>query len=163
MGIRSAPDILCVSLNGQVLRHYRQGKETTEYPVSTSKNPPSRIENSFGTPPGLHEVADKIGEGAGLGMVFKGRVAIGKRYWELSGEENEENLVTTRILRLRGLEPGKNAGPGRDSYDRMIYIHGTNREDQIGAPFTGGCIVLKNGDMIRLFGAVPKGTPVWIE
>ena len=112
---------------------------------------------------GLHEVAEKIGDGAELGMVFQGRIPMGQRYWEMATEENQNNLVTTRILRLRGLEPGKNAGPGCDSFERFIYLHGTNREEEIGAPFTGGCVVLKNADIIRLFDAVLPGSHVWIE
>ena len=35
-------------------------------------------------------------------------------------------------MRLRGLEEGLNKGPEMDSYDRYIYIHGTNHEDRLG-------------------------------
>src|SRR5690606_32351873 len=76
----------------------------------------------------------------------------------LSEEENTPNLVTTRILRLRGLEPGKNSGENCDTYDRYIYIHGTNHEDRIGTPDTAGCIVLRNAEVITLYNSTPEGS-----
>lgn len=73
------------------------------------------------------------------------------------------NLITTRILRLRGLETGYNAGQGCDSYERYVYIHGTNHEDRIGEPFSGGCVELRNAEMLELFDAVREGDLVWIR
>ncbi len=131
------------------------------YPVSTSVKPPSCIADSFGTPTGLHAVADKIGSDQPEGMVFKGRVPT-KHFSEYSDAEAKRNLITSRILRLRGLEPGRNAGPGCDSYDRYIYIHGTNHEDRIGQPFSGGCIEMLNADVIELFGQMETGDLVYI-
>ncbi len=66
-------------------------------------------------------------------------------------------------MRLEGLEGGINKGPGIDSYDRYIYIHGTNKEDKIGTPATHGCIALLNRDIIELFDMVSEGTLVYIE
>lgn len=132
------------------------------YDISTSKNPPSCKADSYGTPTGLHEIADKIGSGQPEGMVFKGRVPTGKHFSVYSGEEASRNLITSRILRLRGLEPGKNSGPGCDSYDRYIYIHGTNHEERIGQPFSGGCVEMCNADVIKLFKKVENGDLVWM-
>ena len=132
------------------------------FSISTSKNPPSCIENSFGTPLGLHKLADKIGDGEPVDMVFKGRVPTGKLYSEFSEEEQQRNLITTRIIRLCGLEPGHNSGKGCDSYERYIYIHGTNHENRIGAPFSGGCIEMLNTEIIELFDRVEEGDLVSI-
>ncbi len=143
--------------------HFVETKLTCAFTVSTSRQPPSCIENSFGTPTGLHEIADKIGAGAPPGMVFAGRQPTGKTWREMSPEENTRNLITTRILRLRGLEPGHNAGPGRDSYDRYIYLHGTNHPERLGTPASAGCVLLSDAEVGELFEMVPEGTPVWIE
>ena len=132
------------------------------YRISTSANPPSCIANSFGTPTGLHQIADHIGADAAAGMVFKGRVATGQLYAEYPSEEQKNNLITSRILRLRGLELGHNNGEGCDSYERYIYIHGSNHEDRIGQPFSGGCVEMFNTDVIELFDQVQRGDLVWI-
>ena len=133
------------------------------YVISTSRRPPSNVKNSLGTPRGLHEIAEKIGAGAPPGTVFKGRVNLGKHFNELSDEENERNLITTRILWLRGLEPGVNAGGDVDTYARYVYLHGTNHEDRLGSPFSGGCIEMNNIEIAALFEEVRNGDLVWIE
>jgi hypothetical protein len=154
---------LFVKIGEQKLYHFRDGQCVREYAVSTSREPPSCVENSFGTPTGLHEIADKIGAGAPPGMVFVSRLPTGQTWREIPLLEAAKNLVTTRILRLRGLEPGHNAGPGRDSYDRFIYIHGTNHPGKLGTPASGGCVLLSDAEVIELFDAVPEGSLVWIE
>ena len=139
-----------------------KGKISAVFSISTSKNPPSCLADSHGTPTGLHAIADKIGAGAPEGTVFKGRVATGQIYDQVSPEDAERNLITSRILRLRGLAIGKNSGEGRDSYSRYIYIHGSNHEDRIGQPFSGGCVEMFNADVIELFEQVDVGDLIWI-
>lgn len=131
--------------------------------VSTSRRPPSNVKNSLGTPRGLHQIAEKIGAGAPPGTVFKGRVNLGQHFNELSDEENEKNLITTRILWLRGLEPGINAGGDVDTYERYIYIHGTNHEHRLGTPASSGCVQMNNIEIAGLFDEVRTGDLVWIE
>jgi hypothetical protein len=131
--------------------------------ISTSRRPPSNVKASLGTPRGLHQIAEKIGAGAPPGTVFKGRVNLGRHFNELSDEENAKNLITTRILWLRGLEPGVNAGGQVDTYERYVYIHGTNHEDRLGSPFSGGCIEMNNIEIVGLFDEVRTGDLVWIE
>ena len=41
-----------------------------------------------------------------------------------------------------GLEEGHNRGKGIDSRQRYIYIHGTNRIDELGRAASGGCVRL---------------------
>lgn len=162
LDIKQTPRVLIVSVASQSLELLQNGHAVRRFEISTSSNPPSCLENSFGTPLGLHRVAQKIGDGAPLGVVFKGRVPVGKRHFELSLEEQRPNLVTTRILWLEGLEPGSNQGSGRDSYHRYIYIHGTNHEDKIGQPASGGCVQLRNLDMVELYDSVEPGDLVYI-
>jgi hypothetical protein len=133
------------------------------YIVSTSLRPPSNVKDSLGTPRGLHHLAEKIGAGALPGTVFKRRVNLGQHFNELDEEQNAKNLITTRILWLRGLEPGVNAGGEVDTYKRYIYIHGTNHEDRLGTPYSTGCVEMNNVEIIELFDAVRTGDLVWIE
>jgi hypothetical protein len=153
---------LVILIDKQEMALLEKGKISAVFAISTSKNPPSCLADSYGTPTGLHAVADKIGADASEGTVFKGRVSTGQVYGQVSPEDAERNLITSRILRLRGLEIGKNCGEGRDSYDRYIYIHGSNHEDRIGQPFSGGCVEMLNADVIELFDQVDEGDLIWI-
>jgi hypothetical protein len=162
LSITPTDRFLVVSIEKQEMALLEKGEISTIFSISTSKNPPSCLTDSRGTPTGLHAIADKIGAGAPEGTVFKGRVATGQVYDQVSPEDAERNLITSRILRLRGLEIGKNSGEGRDSYDRYIYIHGSNHEERIGQPFSGGCVEMFNADVIELFEQVDVGDLIWI-
>lgn len=152
-----------ISITDQLLLHYRGIELHRSYTISTSRRPPSCQMNSQGTPWGLHRITEKIGSDAPLGMVFVGRKPTGKSYREMTEEENRRNLITTRILRMEGLEPGINRGGDVDTFKRLVYIHGTNREEQLGSPASAGCVVLSNTDAADLFDEVPAGTLVWIQ
>ena len=153
---------LLVSIAKQKTELIVNDRSTRSFPVSTGLKPPSNLQDSKGTPCGLHRIAEKIGANASIGEVFKGRVSIGQRYDEISEEEQKPNLITTRILWLEGLEPGVNQGDGCDSYQRYIYIHGSNHEDKIGQPSSGGCVQLLNLEMAELFDLVETGDHVYI-
>ena len=117
----------------------------------------------MGTPTGLHEVSGKIGDGEHPGMIFKGRVATGECWHERSDAgPDQRNFVTTRILRLRGLEQGHNFGPGVDSHDRFIYIPVTNHSEVFPRNISHGCLLMLDDDLIRLYTSVPEGTHVYI-
>jgi len=132
------------------------------YVISTSKRPPSNVKNSLGTPRGLHEIAERIGAGQPPGMVFKSRVSTGKHFSELPEGGDEASLVTTRILWLRGLEPGVNRGGDVDTYERYVYVHGTNLESRLGEPLSAGCVLMRNLEIIELYDEVRAGDLVWI-
>jgi len=142
---------------------YNQDKleEQKTYPVSTSKFGIGSTANTNKTPLGLHRIENKIGDNAPHGMIFKARQATG-RIAKINGE-GDHDYVTTRIMWLKGLEPGKNAGSGIDSYRRYIYIHGTAEENKIGQPASHGCIRMYNSDVIDLFDRVNEGTEVYIK
>jgi hypothetical protein len=162
LGIKPANQLLAVHLATQTMQFYRGGGLVRALAVSTSLRPPSNVKNSLGTPLGLHAIAEKIGHGQPPGVVFRSRVPTGRHFAEFSEEENRENLVTTRILWLRGLEPGVNQGGEVDSHDRYIYIHGTNHEERIGTPQSAGCVLMRSLDLIELFDEVRVGDYVWI-
>lgn len=164
LGIKPADRLLLVRISTQTLQFYRDRALVRALPVSTSLRPPSNVKDSLGTPRGLHTIAERIGGEQPIGMVFKGRRPTGKHFSE---HEDNGNLITSRILWLRGLEPGINSGQSAsgdcvDTYDRYIYIHGTNREDRIGHPHSAGCVLLANPAMVALYDEVRTGDHVLI-
>ncbi|MFT3829142.1 MAG: L,D-transpeptidase [Opitutaceae bacterium] len=162
LGIKPTVRLLVVSINGQTMRFFEAGKLRRAFVISTSKRPPSNVKGSLGTPSGLHQIDEKIGAGAPPGIVFKSRRSTGFHFSEYVDPNGSECLVTSRILWLRGLEPGVNAGGEVDSHDRYIYIHGTNREDRLGTPQSAGCVVMNNLEIVELFEQVRTGDLVWI-
>lgn len=145
----------------------RNQEVVRRYVISTSKQPPSNVENSLGTPRGLHAIAERIGAGEPLGRVFQARQPTGRIFCEADAGGHDENaLVTTRILWLRGLEAGVNQGERDgvcvDTFKRYVYIHGTNREHLIGQPQSAGCVVMRNSDIIELYEALRVGDLVLI-
>ena len=105
-------------------------------------------------------MARKIGAGAQAGAVFESRKPTGKIWlpdWNDNPEMRQRDLILSRILILDGLEPGVNQGKGIDSRQRYIYVHGTNREDLIGQPVSGGCVRMENQNIINLFDQVEEG------
>lgn len=164
LGIAAADQVLLVSISNQ--RMWQVANATQEvsacFMVSTGLRPPSCIEDSLGTPDGLHEIAEKYGNGLPPGQVLKGRIDTGQHFSAFPVAEQAKNLITSRILRLRGLERGRNAGAGCDSYDRYIYIHGTNQEGRLGSPASHGCVLMTNAEIIDLYPKVSVGTHVMI-
>ncbi len=163
LGIKSAERLLAVHIATQTMQFFRGPELVRSYVISTSKRPPSNVKDSLGTPVGLHAIAERIGAGQPPGMVFKGRVSIGHHYSELPDAETHPNLITSRILWLRGLEPGVNQGGNVDSYSRYIYLHGTNHEERLGTPQSAGCVLMRNLDIVELYEDVRAGDFVWIE
>lgn len=154
--------LLLASIKNQKLSFFQGGKLKRDYIMSSSAKPPSCTENSLGTPWGLHEICEKIGGGEPIGTVFVGRKSQNQTYQECSSEMQNKNLITTRILRLNGLQEGVNRGGDKDSFSRYIYIHGTNHEKRLGHPASSGCLQLSNINILELFDLVEVGTHLWI-
>ena len=105
------------------------------------------------TPPGWHRVAERFGAGAAPGTLFVSRRATGRVLGpaEWNAPDPAEDAVLTRVMWLEGLEPGVNKGPGIDSHERFIYLHGTNQEQKLGTPASHGCLRFSNADVAKLF------------
>ena len=154
-------DYLLVSPLDQRLLYISNNKVVKCYSVSTSKFGLGNIDNSFKTPTGMHCIEEKIGANMPINTIFKGRKPIKNNMTlkdlyedeELRKEhfENYDDVITSRILRLKGLEENINLGGNVDSYQRYIYIHGTAHEDKIGEKASHGCIRMLNQDVIELF------------
>jgi UDP-N-acetylmuramate--alanine ligase len=154
-----APDrALLVDFDRQRLYLVERGEAVRVYPVSTAAELSGR-ENSNLTPPGWHRVRRKIGAGAPLGAVFQSREPTG-RVWD--GAKDAGDLILTRILTLEGLEQGVNRGPGVDSLERFIYVHGTNHGKRLGEPVSHGCVRMANEHVAELFDLVREGDAVVI-
>jgi len=163
LGIKPADRWLAVHITTQTMQFFRGPELVRSYVISTSKRPPSNVKDSLGTPRGLHAIAERIGAGQPPGIVFKSRVANGMHFNELSDAATHPNLITSRILWLRGLEPGVNQGGNVDTYARYVYIHGTNHEDRLGTPQSAGCVLMRNIEIVELYEEVRTGDLVWIE
>ena len=123
--------------------------------ISTSKYGLGNEPGSNRTPLGRFRIAEKHGADAPYGTIFKSRQPVG--LWDPQGPVLPDDLITTRILWLEGLEKGNS-----NSYERFIYIHGTNQEHRLGTTASHGCVRMANRDVMALFDAVDVGTPMTI-
>ena len=153
----AAPDRehhIVVSAREQKLALLDKGNLIATYPISTSKFCLSDRPGSYGTPLGELEVANKIGEGAPLGAVFKDRHRTGE---VIPVNAPGRDPIVTRILWLRGRE-----AQNRNAFARDIYIHGTPEERNIGRRASYGCIRMRSADIINLYNIVGTGARVTI-
>jgi lipoprotein-anchoring transpeptidase ErfK/SrfK len=152
-----------VSLAAQTLTLARGGAVEKTYAISSSKHGAGEMHGSFKTPRGRHIVRAKIGAGAPLNAVFRGRRPTGEIYSaELRRAHPDRDWILTRILWLSGTEIGRNRLGSVDTMRRYIYIHGTPDTEPLGVPGSIGCIRMANGDLVELFDAVPVGAVVEI-
>lgn len=123
------------------------------WPISTAVAGTGNASGSNRTPLGWHRVSERYGAGAAPGTRFVSRRPDGRVLApsEWSQPTPAEDAVLSRIMWLDGLEPGLNRGPGIDSHERCIYVHGTNQEQLLGSPASHGCIRMSNAAVIRLF------------
>jgi lipoprotein-anchoring transpeptidase ErfK/SrfK len=152
---------LRVSLAAQTLTLARGATVEKIYAVSTSKHGAGEVAGSFKTPRGRHVVRAKIGAGAPLNAVFRGRRPTGEIYSaELARAHPDRDWILTRILWLSGTEIGTNRLGRVDTMRRYIYIHGMPDTEPLGSPSSIGCIRMANADVVELFDAVRAGTVV---
>jgi lipoprotein-anchoring transpeptidase ErfK/SrfK len=153
----AAPDTrhqIVISTREQKLALLDRGNLMAIYPVSTSKFGLGDWRGSRYTPLGQLEIAEKIGDNAPPGAVFKDRLRTGEI---VLADSPGRDPIVTRILWLRGLEP-KNA----NAFTRDIYIHGTPEERLIGTRASYGCIRMRSSDIINLYDIVGIGAAVTI-
>ncbi len=162
--VLQTPYLVLIDAKCQRLYLFHLEEGVSSYFVSTSRKGVGQVEGSGQTPLGLHRIIEKIGSDANTYAIFESRVNTGKI---CSPNDFSKDYIITRILRLSGLEDGFNKGKNRDqqvvdSYDRYIYIHGTNQVNDIGIAASIGCVRMKPDDMVDLFYKVPKNTLVYI-
>ena len=145
---------LIVSVRDQRLALLDNKVLVATYPVSTSKFGLGDWPGSRYTPLGELEVAQKIGDGAAPGAVFKDRRPTGEI---VPVDAPGRDPIVTRILWLRGLET-----QNTNAFARDIYIHGTPEERNIGLRASYGCIRMRSQDVIELYNIVGRGARVTI-
>jgi len=153
----AAPDTrhqIVVSTREQKLALIDRGNVLAIYPVSTSKFGLGDWRGSRFTPLGKMQIAEKIGDNAAPGTVFKDRRRTGEI---VAPDSPGRDPIVTRILWLRGLE-AQNA----NAFGRDIYIHGTPEERLIGTPASYGCIRMRSSDIIQLYNIVGTGAAVTV-
>lgn len=152
-----------INISSQILEWTGGNGDSLVFPVSTALNGTGQLHGSQQTPLGLHRIDVKIGQGLPAKSVFVGRRWTGEVYTSALGETFPgRDWILSRILWLKGLEPGLNRGGLQDSRRRYIYLHGTDQEHLIGTPCSHGCIRMKNADIIELFERVNLGEQVHI-
>ena len=140
------------------------GNVLQQFSVSTSKYGTGSQNGSEKTPLGLHRIKDKIGGAMPVNEVFIARVPHGSLDECIErGVELPDDVIMSRIMWLEGMEPGRNQGGYVDTYQRYIYIHGTNHEETIGQPMSIGCIRMHNQDIVELYRQLDVGSEVLIE
>lgn len=152
-----APDTqhqIVISTRDQKLAILDRGNLMAIYPVSTSKFGLGDRPGSRSTPLGRMQIAEKIGDNAPPGTVFKDRRRTGEI---VRANSPGRDPIVTRILWLRGLE-AQNA----NAFARDIYIHGTPEEWRIGSPASYGCVRMRSTDVIQLYNTVGIGAAVAI-
>jgi hypothetical protein len=143
---------IVISVADQAMDVYFRNQFMARYQVSTSQFGVGDYPGTRATPLGHLSVAQKIGDGAPLGMVFKDRRPTGEI---LTPNAPGRDPIVTRILWLKGLE-----AQNHNAFGRYIYIHGTPIENQIGKPASYGCIRMRSQDVVQLFTTVGVGTSV---
>ncbi len=167
LGVQPTEHVLVVDTKKQTLAVLHHGVIQKTYTISTSKRGTGQRINTWQTPQGLHRINEKIGHGMPHYSIFHRRQYIGT--WRpLPRSQHRKDYVSTRILRLEGLQAGLNKGRDKlgrviDSEVRAIYIHGTTMEWKLGSPSTKGCVHMSAADVVKLFESVPTGTLVWIQ
>lgn len=143
---------IVVSVADQALDLYYGDRRLARYQVSTSRFGLGDRPGSCWTPLGRMKVAQKVGDGAPVGMVFRDRRPTGEI---LRPNAPGRDPIVTRILWLKGLDP-----QNRNAYRRCIYIHGTPVEKDLGRPASYGCIRMRSQDILQLFATVGVGARV---
>jgi hypothetical protein len=154
-GLRAdGPSRVIISVKDQKLMLMSNGARLATYPISTSKFGVGDAWGRMTTPLGFLQVAEKIGDHAPVGAVFRNRRFTGEI---LKPNAPGRDPVITRIIWLKGLQP-ENA----HAFSRCIYIHGTPEEKTIGRPASYGCIRMKSRDVTELYAQLPIGALVEI-
>ncbi len=152
-----------VAAKRQKLFIIKEGKIEKSYTISTAKNGIGTGSGTFCTPMGLHEIAEKVGDGLPVNSIIKNKMPTGSTAKVVKESKTTgQDLITTRVLHLRGLEANINLGGANDSYSRGIFIHGTHEEGLLGTAASKGCVRMSNDEVIELFNSVEVGTFVVI-
>lgn len=143
---------IIVSVSEQKMVLFERGRPFAVVPVSTSKFGVGDVPGSKRTPVGRFEVAEIIGLGLPLGAELKSRMPTGE---VVPVNAPGRDPIVTRVVRLRGLEPGN-----KNALDRCIYLHGTPDEASLKTPASYGCVRMRSWQIARMCNWVLPGARV---
>lgn len=153
-----------ISIEQQTLYCFENDTLVRQYIISSGKNGVGEQNGSGCTPRGWHKIHSIIGSEHPINCVLISRVWTGEIYSdELAKTFPDRDWILTRILRLEGLEPGRNQGDNVDTFNRYIYFHGTPDSTQLGIPGSKGCIRVNNQEIIELANWATTDTLVYIK
>ena len=153
--------MIFVNTSNQKIFLISSNKLIFESNISSSSYGLGCLLNSNKTPTGLHIVVSKLGHKLPAGTLFKNRIPTSRIINKIPKDNND--YITSRIIRLSGLENGINKGGNVDTYDRYIYIHGTPHSDKLGRPESHGCIRMSDKNVIKLFNLIEDNELVLID
>lgn len=179
---KNEPYFLYLSGPDQELSLYQKGKIIKNYEVSTAKNGFGNQYGSAKTPIGLLSVKQKVGAGLPdytLIMNLKPVKNKNGEYVKLPMCDSMTNILRKTLLNIQQyVVPGDLTSEEKYLLDceahvltralvldasRGVYIHGTNYENHLGEPMSGGCIRMSNDDVKELFNKIPVGTKIYIN
>lgn len=147
----SGPPKFVVDISTQSMKAVVGGNIVLNVPVSTSKYGVGSTPGSKKTPIGRHQIVTVfVGEPIKDGFVtkFTARVPAGKV------KINRGSAITSLVLTLKGLETRN-----RTSWNRRIYIHGTQDERSIGEPSSEGCVRITNKAAFTIYNMFGRNLP----
>ncbi len=153
--------MILVNTPNQKIYLFKSNELIFESDISTSLYGLGCQVNSNKTPTGLHIVASMLGRKLPAGTLFKNRIPTSKIIKHIP--KDNQDYITSRIIRLSGLEDGINKGGDVDTFDRYIYIHGTPHIDKLGTPESHGCIRMSDNNVIKLFDLISYKELVLID
>ena len=168
--------------NKQKLLLFQKGKYIKTYDVSTGASGFGSGNGSGKTPIGLMTIKRK--DGAGLPdntLMVNGRGVKKQKgeYLMLPTCDSMTDRIFRQLMKFKQwIIPG-DLSKEDDAYltceahvltralvldsSRGIYIHGTNHENSLGRPLSGGCIRMLNSEVKDLFNKVSVGTKIYIQ
>lgn len=158
--IKKNSPILIIRGSKQKMFLYPNNKE---FIISTAAAGFGNTDDSNKTPTGLLKIDKRQ-----LGKMYQ--VFVGKKPTNTILGPNEKSTrrdnygrlhsaeVLTGFITLYGLQK-----ENKNTLDRDIYIHGTNKEQYLGSPKSGGCIRVSNKDIVYLINNLPTNTYVFIS
>ncbi len=125
----------------------------SEHEISTGRGGFGNIIRKAKTPIGSFKIIEKIGEDLEIGTVIGRPEEIDSILTTYSDtNKNSPGLLISRLIRLGGLDENNN-----EAFSK-VGIHGTNQEQKIGKWASGGCIRLRNKEVIEFYKKINLGT-----
>ena len=148
--IKSGDTLLLIDGQKQVFYLKKGSKDVTlKGKVSTAAKGFGNQLDSAQTPTGLMKVVGFGGKGAKTGTVLVGLqptdLIVGPNQTSPRARQGHAAEVLTRAVVLAGLEEHN-----KNVKSRNIYVHGTNRENQLGQQASGGCVRVSSAHAIDL-------------